>query len=314
MKFLASSLLTATVILCEVPAIAQQVFRKPTATSPQLAKVPPSIEVRSDVVFGKGGGRDLKMHVLLPSSNEASKAPVYVWIHGGGWRSGNKESGIQKVLPLVHAGFIGVTLEYRLTGEAAFPAQIHDCKCAIRFLRAHAEDWGIDPDRIAVGGASAGGHLAALVGTSSGVDALEGEGGWPEQSSRVQAVVDLYGPTDFARFVTTEGYEHHNADGSPESRLLGGGVVSENAEGIRRVNPITYVDPQDPPFLILHGSDDPVVPLNQSQALHEALQRNGVSSSLHVLPGALHGGPEFGTKPIQAMQRDFLVETLGEQE
>lgn len=269
-----------------------------------------NVEIKRDVVFGKGGGRDLKLHLVLPKERSDKPAPAFVWIHGGGWMGGNKDGGIGAVRPLVNEGFVGATIEYRLTGEAPFPAQIEDCKCAIRYLRAHAEELGIDPDQIAVGGSSAGGHLAALMGTSGGVKELEGEGGWADQPSHVQAVVDLYGPTDFELFVKTEGYESHNRDRSPESRLLGGGVVLEDPEGIRRVNPITYIDKDDPPFLIIHGSADPTVPANQSEALHEALQKAGVKSKLHIIEGAGHGGPQFGEPEIRKMQLEFLKQLL----
>ncbi|MCL4109619.1 UNVERIFIED_CONTAM: hypothetical protein GTU68_061876 [Idotea baltica] len=215
-----------------------------------------------------------------------------------------------QIVPLVRSGFVGATIEYRLTGEAPFPAQIEDCKCAIRYLRAHAEKYNIDPNRIAVGGSSAGGHLVALLGTSGSVKELEGSGGWPDQSSTVQAVVDLYGPTDFAAFVTAKGYESHNLAGSPESKLLGGGEVLPNVEGIKRVNPITYVDEADPPFLIIHGTDDKTVPLNQSEAIHNALEDAKVSSKLHVIEGAGHGGKQFREPKIRAMQANFLTALL----
>ncbi len=274
-------------------------------------QVPADLQVERDVVFGKGGGRDLKLHIVLPKIRSQEKRPAYVWIHGGGWQAGNKEGGIRQVARVAQRGFIGATIEYRLTGEAPFPAQIEDCKCAIRYLRAHAEKYHIDVERIAVGGSSAGGHLVALLGTSGGVSDLEGQGGWSEQSSAVQAVVDLYGPTDFAKFVTTPGYESHDRDGSPESKLLGGGPVSPNHEGIRRVNPITYVDAADPAFLIIHGSQDPVVPMNQSQALYDALMGAGVKAKLHIIDGAKHGGPEFAQPEIQDMIDQFLTETVG---
>ncbi|MEO1619290.1 MAG: alpha/beta hydrolase [Planctomycetota bacterium] len=269
-------------------------------------RVPDDVSIQSNIVFGKGGGRDLTMHVLSPKNRSEDPAPVFVWIHGGGWQGGRKESGIYSMVPFVRRGFVSVTIEYRLTGEASFPAQIEDCKCAIRYLRAHADKYLIDPDRIAVGGGSAGGHLAALVGTSGGVDELEGSGGWPEQSSNVQAVVDLYGPTDFELFVTAKGYEMHNRDGSPESKLLGGGTVLENKDGIRQVNPITYIDKDDPPFLIIHGSEDPTVPLNQSEALLESLEKANVDCKLHIIQGAKHGGPDFRTPKIRKMQVDFV--------
>ena len=274
------------------------------------AGAPPDVDVLRDVVFGKGGGRDLKMHIVLPKEKPKQPAPAFVWIHGGGWKGGTKEGGVRQCVPLVRRGFVGATIEYRLSGEAPFPAQIEDCKCAIRFLREHAAKYNLDPRRIAVGGSSAGGHLAALVGTSGGVKDLEGSGGWPSQSSAVQAIIDLYGPTDFQLFVTTPGYERHNADGSPESALLGGGEVLSRPDDIKRVNPITYIDPNDPPFLIIHGSQDATVPANQSTSLHEALQKAGVSSKLHVIDGAGHGGPKFAASEIQRMKTEFLERTI----
>ena len=285
-------------------------FARPTPGNANAARrgftPPDDVKVIRDVVFGKGGSRDLTMHIVLPKDESDSARPAYVWIHGGGWQNGNKEGGVRQVLPAVRDGFVGATIEYRLTGEAPFPAQIEDCKCAIRYLRAHAKKYNIDPERIAVGGSSAGGHLVALVGTSGGVKDLEGKGGWQDQSSSVQAVIDLYGPTDFQAFVTTKGYESHNRDGSPESKLLGGGVVTDNPDGIKRVNPITYIDKDDPPFLIIHGDKDPVVPLGQSQALHAALQKAGVASKLHVIEGASHGGPQFSQPEIAKMKQALL--------
>ncbi|MEW4491025.1 alpha/beta fold hydrolase [Thalassoglobus sp. JC818] len=278
---------------------------------PQAAGAPPEgVEVMRDVVFGQGGGRDLTMHIVVPKERVTSPAPVFVWVHGGGWKGGTKEGGVGQVIPLVRKGFVGATIEYRLTGEAPFPAQIEDCKCAIRYLRAHAEQYNIDPERIAVGGSSAGGHLVALMGTSGDVPELEGDGGWPNESSRVQAVVDLYGPTDFKQFVTAKGYEKHNDDGSPESLLLGGGEVLPQTEKIRRVNPITYIDENDPPFLIIHGTNDRTVPLNQSETLHAALQGANVPSKLHVIDGAGHGGPGFSDPAVQQMKLEFLSQLL----
>ena len=277
---------------------------------PATTRLPSDVTLQRDVVFGQGGNRDLKMHIVQPKEQSTTPAPAFAWIHGGGWRAGNKESGLGQIIPMVRHGFVGVTIEYRLTGEAPFPAQIEDCKCAVRFLRAHAKEYNIDPHKIAVGGSSAGGHLAALLGTSGGVKEFEGNGGWHDQSSDVQAVLDLFGPTDFELFVTTKGYEKHNNDGSPESFLLGGGEVMPNKDGIRRVNPITYVDGNDPPFLIIHGNKDSTVPPNQSTALHEALQRANVKSTLHIIDGAGHGGPQFGSPHVKEMQRTFLTDTF----
>lgn len=271
---------------------------------------PDDVNVLRDVVYGTGGGRDLTMHIVLPKEVSNTSMPAYVWIHGGGWQSGTKDGGIGQVLPLVRHGFAGATIEYRLTDESSFPAQIEDCKCAIRFLRANAKQYNIDVERIAVGGSSAGGHLVALLGTSGDVKELEGSGGWPDESSRVQAVVDLYGPTDFNAFVTTAGFEGHNRDGSPESKLLGGGDVLTMPDRIKLVNPITYVDKDDPPFLIIHGNHDRTVPLNQSESMNTALKAVNGESTLHVIEGAGHGGPEFATSAIKQIQTDFLVRTF----
>jgi acetyl esterase/lipase len=280
---------------------------KPPGDRQRIAqKAPEDVNVIRDVVFGTGGGRDLTMHLVVPKQTSETPIPAYVWIHGGGWQGGTKEGGIGQVIPIVRSGFVGATIEYRLTGEAAFPAQIEDCKCAIRFLRANAEKYNLDVDRIAVGGSSAGGHLVALLGTSGDVKELEGSGGHPNQSSRVQAVVDFYGPTDFKAFVTTAGYEGHNRAGSPESKLLGGGEVLTKSEGIKQVNPITYVDGDDPPFLIIHGDQDRTVPLNQSELMLDALQAAKVQSTLHILKDTGHGGPEFAKPEIRQMQMAFL--------
>ncbi len=275
----------------------------------QSFNVPDDVEVIRDVTFGKGGGRDLKMHIVLPKQRSKDPMPIFVWIHGGGWQGGTKEGGLAQLVHLARHGIAGATIEYRLSGEATFPAQIEDCKCAVRFLREKAGQYNIDPERFAVGGSSAGGHLAALVGTSGGVADLEGTGGWPEQSSRVQAVIDLYGPTDFAQFVKTPGYESHARPGSPESRLLGGEVL-KLSDKVQRVNPITYIDANDPPFLIIHGGKDKTVPPNQSESIFKALQKAGVESRLRMIEKAGHGGPEFATPELRELQRDFLVREL----
>lgn len=294
--------------------LTQEDFADNTATRGNAGRpgseVPSDVTILRDVVFGTGGGRELTMHLVMPKESSEHTRPAYVWIHGGGWQGGNKDGGIGQLVPFVRSGFVGATIEYRLTGESPFPAQIEDCKCAIRYLREHADKYKLDPQRIAVGGSSAGGHLAALVGTSGGVTELEGSGGWSNQPSGVQAVLDLYGPTDFELFVTATGYESHNRDGSPESKLLGGGEVLANREGIRRVNPITYIDREDPPFLIIHGDKDRTVPPNQSEALHAALKAVGVSTQLHIIEGAGHGGPEFSQPDIAKMKAEFLHQLL----
>ncbi len=244
-------------------------------------EVPEDIEFIRDVEYGMGGSRPLKLNIIRPERPPAVPMPAVVFIHGGGWRGGNKEG--LRTLGLARSGYFTVSIEYRLSSEAIFPAQIHDCKCAVRWLRAHAEEYQVDSDRIGAWGPSAGGHLSALLGTSSGVAHLEGTGGWSEFSSQVQAVVDFFGPTDFLKM----GGWHDNAD-SPES-LLVGGKIADMPEMVRMADPITYVTSDDPPFLIVHGEEDNTVPINQSELLHEALKEAGVEVEFVRVKGAGHG-------------------------
>jgi len=225
-----------------------------------------------------------------------------VWIHGGGWRGGDKGGG-RRLVPLVENGYIGVSINYRLTHEATWPAQIHDCKAAIRWIRANAHLYNFDADRIGVWGSSAGGHLAAMLGTSGGVEPLEGELGNSGYSSRVQAACDLFGPSDIARMGEQPGPDaglDHDAPNSPESRLLGG-PVQEMKEKARSASPLTYVGPDDPPFLIVHGTRDNVVPFAQSELLAKALKKAGVEVTLKPVEGAGHGlrGVEGTTEDVQ---------------
>ena len=248
--------------------------------------LPDDLEEIRDVVFGTGGDRALRLNIIRPKNPPAVPMPVVVWVHGGAWRAGSKEG--RRTIALARRGFFTVSIEYRLSQEAKFPAQIEDCKCAIRWLRAHAKQYNIDPQRIGVWGASAGGHLVALLGTSGGVEELEGNGGWADQSSRVQAVCDFFGPTDFTRMNEGGSSMDHDAPNSPESQLIGG-PVQQRKEACRKANPITYVTPDDPPFLIVHGEDDRTVPINQSELLYEALKKAGVDVTFVRVKRGGHG-------------------------
>jgi acetyl esterase/lipase len=173
---------------------------------------------------------------------------------------------------------------------ATFPAQIEDVKAAVRFLRANAKKYNLDPERFGAWGGSAGGHLVALLGTSADARDLEGDGPNKDVSSRVQAVCDFFGPTDLVKVAGNS----TNANG-PISKLLGG-LASEKKELAEKANPIAYISKKSPPFLIVHGDKDTTVPVNQGELLHEALQKAGVESTLIVLPGAGHGGPAFSAE------------------
>jgi acetyl esterase/lipase len=242
---------------------------------------PDSVVVVRNVQFGTGGGRPLHMDILRPSTRRAAQEPVLVWIHGGWWRRGASWPAPAHLASLVEQDYFVCSVEYRLSDEAKFPAQIEDVKCAIRYLRAHASRFGIDPNRIGVWGASAGGHLAALAATSGGVRELEGTGGWQDQSSRVQAAVDWYGPTDIL-----DGDAHAAADS--HGSLLIGGPVHQNAIRAAQVNPVHYLKSDCPPILIMHGSEDTAVLPSQSQLLYDALKQANVPSELVMVPGKAH--------------------------
>jgi len=238
--------------------------------------------VKHDLEYASPGAKPLLLDLYMPRIG-AELPPLVVSIHGGGWHGGDKEGtpGLQ----LTRHGFAVASINYRLTGEATFPAQIHDCKAAVRWLRRHAGLYGYRAERIGVWGASAGGHLAALLGTSSGVEDLEGSQGNREQSSSVQAVVDFFGPTDVEVWA-----RHKN---QTESNLIPG-PFSQTSEPLRRANPITFIGKSAPPFFIAHGEADTLVPVSQSKLLHEALQRAGVESTLTMVPGAGHSVQAVG--------------------
>ena len=264
--------LSLVILLAASPLDAQQraTYRR------QLANA----AIHRDLAYVENGHERQKLDLFVPK-DASGGVPVIVWIHGGGWQAGGKENCPPLRAGYVAKGYAVASINYRLSQHAVFPAQIDDCVAAIRWLKKHAGTYGLDTDRFGVWGASAGGHLAALVGT-------RGDGGRPI----VRAVCDFYGPTDFEAFVATPGYERHAATASPESRLFGG-LVSERGKLARSANPIRFVDAGDPPFLIVHGGSDPVVPLNQSELLAEALKKSGVPVELEVLEDAGHGGPAF---------------------
>jgi len=272
--------------------------------------LPDGVEEIRDVVFGKGGGRDLKLDILRPKPLPAEPMPVVVWIHGGAFRAGSK--GGRRALALAQRGYFTIAINYRLSQEAKFPALIEACKCAIRWLRAHAKDYHIDPARIGVWGSSAGGYLVAFLGTSGGVAEFEGKGGWPDQSSRVQAACDFYGPTDFTRMNEGGSHMDHDAPNSPESQLLGG-PIQDNKAACKRANPITYVTADDPPFLIVHGEADRTVPINQSEFLDATLKRAGVAVTFMRVKRGGHGfraDCEPGPQQIQQTVAEFFDKHL----
>lgn len=295
--------------LTEGTALAQQPRREGSR------RLRDTVVEHRDLEYASINGKPLLLDLYLPKG--VRNPPLLVWIHGGGWRNGDKGRG-GKLMPLgTAAGYACASINYRLSGEATFPAQIHDCKAAIRWLRAQADKYGYDARRIGVGGSSAGGHLVALLGTSGGDKDLEGKVGTHlDQSSSVQAVCDMWGPTDFLQMdahALPNARFKHNDPRSPESLMIGGPIL-ENKDKVAKANPITYIDKQDPPFLILHGSKDPLVPVHQSHLLQAGLQKNKVPVTLRVVEGAGHGGREFNAPDINAQILKFFDQHLKQEE
>ena len=240
--------------------------------------------------------------------------PLIVWVHGGGWQGGSK-SGCPAA-GMVALGYAAASVEYRFSQKAVFPAQIQDCQAALRWLRANSKKYNLDPERIGVWGGSAGGHLVALLGTAGGKKAFTPIGGNEDQSDRVQAVCDLYGPADFNTVIQQaeedKGVKNifkFNTPSDPYSRLVGVNLGSDKAK-TDSVSPVNFVSRDNPPFLILHGTKDALVPFAQSVELEAALKQQGVNVMLQRLPGSGHGGPMFDKPAVNGLVRAFFDKNL----
>ncbi|QDU27446.1 Carboxylesterase NlhH [Anatilimnocola aggregata] len=263
------------------------------------------VDVQTDVEYGKAGDRSLKLDVIKPKEASEKPRPCVVWIHGGGWQNGNKSSGHFRLTNLVASGdYVGVTVGYRLTDETAWPGQIHDCKAAVRWIRANAKTLGVDPDKIGVMGSSAGGHLVSMLGTSGDVKELEGKNGSPDNSSRVSCVVDFCGPSDF--LAINKDNPKLNDPSGPVYKLLGGPITTKE-DVAKEASPVTHVSADDPPFLILHGTDDRTVDIRQAEILHSAQQKAGTKSTFVKITGGGHG---IGGPKVEERVKTFLDKHL----
>jgi acetyl esterase/lipase len=255
------------------------------------------VQVLRDLEYVQGGHERNRLDLYLPEQ-AARPLPVILWVHGGGWVGGNKTNG-----PAFHfatKGYAVASMNYRLSQHAIFPAQIQDCKAAVRWLRANAKKYGLDADHIGAWGGSAGGHLVALLGTTAGVKEFEGTGGNQDQSSRVQAVVDWFGPTDFLTV------------GAKDTRTkLLGGDPQENKEQARKASPMTYVSKDAAPFLIMHGDQDKTVPISQSEIFAAALKKAGADATFVVIKGGKHSGAAFTSAESLKHVEDFFGKYLG---
>jgi acetyl esterase/lipase len=272
--------------------------------TPPLPTLPPGVKVVRDTLYVEGGHERNRLDLYLPEKTDGP-LPIVVWVHGGGWQAGNK---LQRcpARPLAAKGYAVASINYRLSQHATFPAQIEDCKAAIRWLRANAAKYHLDPQHVGVWGLSAGGHLVGLLGTTGGMKEFEGNGGNLDQSSRVQAVAVWCGPMDFTADM---GPDAGNAT-QGASRLIGG-PLSKNKDKARRASPITYVSRDAAPFLILHGDKDTIVPMAQSERFAEALKKAGVEVTLHVVKGGGHGDAKFQSPENMKLVEDFFAKHLG---
>ncbi len=274
---------------------------------------PKGVTVERDIQYVPDGDPAEKLDIYLPEKPADKPLPLVVAIHGGGWRGGSK-AGCYPVF-LVPQGYAVASVEYRFSQKAVFPAQIQDCQAAIRWLRANSKKYNIDPDHIGVWGDSAGGHLVALLGTSGGKKAFASIGGNDDQSDRVQAVCDWYGPTDFntvmdqAAAQSVPSVYKFNTPGDPYSNLIGA-KLGQDKEKCDAVSPIHYVSKDNPPILIMHGTKDPHVPFAQSEEFVDALQKAGVDVTLQKFPGAGHGGPAFSLPPVRELVKTFFDRNL----
>jgi acetyl esterase/lipase len=252
----------------------------------------PEVVIEKDIVYGHSDGVDLKLDLAKPPSGQGP-FPALVCIHGGAWQMGEKSAYEPVIRQLASYGYVAAAVEYRLAPAHKWPAQIEDVKCAVRYLRAHAKDLNIDPAKMGAVGDSAGGHLSLLLGLMDPKDGLEGTGGNPEQSSKVQAVANFYGPTDLRVWrLTPEADAELKKSGGKDSNtwlvdLLG--TSDRAAPVMAQMSPITYVDAGDSPIITFHGTADPLVPIEQAKLLHAALEKAGVTQKLVPMEGAGHG-------------------------
>ena len=260
----------------------------------------------TELTYASVDGTELRLDLFRPTQAKVQSFPTVIWVHGGAWRAGSKSD--VPVLAWLNHGFAIASVDYRLSPAAKFPAQVHDIKAAIRYLRASADQLNLDPNRFVIAGASAGGHLAALVGVSSGVSELEGTvGEYLEQPSDVQAIVAFYGASNL-QTILSQSTAHGLSVREPALQLLLGGQPDEVPDLARLASPVAHVDSRDPPLWLIHGDADPQMPFEQSQELNSAFQKEKLSVNLDIVPGGKHGGSEFfSTQRLSKIAAELLV-------
>lgn len=300
---LISSLCLTTALTClgTTTALAQE---KPEKAPKKAAaqKLPEGIKKLSDLTYKNANELTLKLDLYLPEKHEGT-LPIVVWVHGGGWNQGSKDRC--PAVWLATNGFAVASVQYRLSTQAQWPAQIEDCRDAIRWLRDNASQHNLAGAHLGVWGSSAGGHLVALLGT---LDAPKDE----KTSCRVQAVCDWFGPSDLLTMppnVVGKGRTEEDVAKSNGAQLLGAPVYKV-PEKAKAASAFYQVSSGDAPFLIMHGDADPQVPLEQSTRLHEQLKSAGVNSELIVIKGGGHGGTLFNSAEVQQQVLKFFNREL----
>ena len=276
-----------------------------TKASPPEEASPTKVEIvfETNLQYGTGAGEKLTLNLARPRDGEGP-FPGVVFIHGGAWQGGNKELHDAQVKELAQRGFVAATVGYRLAPKHVFPAQIEDCKCAVRWLRAHAADYKLDPERIGAVGLSAGAHLVMMLGSMDPADGLEGSGGSSEQSSKVQAVVSFAGPTDLTADLP-------EVDTDILNKFVGRSEKdAQRQKLLERASPLHYVNAGDAPMLLFQGTRDPLIPAEQAFAMATALTKAQVPGRVEILVGAEHGwGEPDLTRTMNAMYA-FLQQQL----
>lgn len=259
----------------------------------------------NDLEYARAGDVPLKLDLHLP---KADNPRVIVYVHGGAWRAGSKSD--VPIAGLLDHGFAIASVDYRLSTQARFPAQIHDIKAAIRFLRAKSGLFHLNTDKIAIIGSSAGGHLAALVGVTNGHKALEGRiGEHLDQSSDIACVVSLYGASNL-QSILSQSTEFGLKMRVPALQLLLGDVPDQVPDLAKLASPVAHLDAKDPPLLLIHGDDDPQMPPQQSQEFAKAYEAKKLPVTLIMLPGSKHGGAEFYDEARLKTMAAFLAKHL----
>jgi acetyl esterase/lipase len=265
-------------------------------------KVPDTVIFEKDIEYANPDGQHLQLNLARPKG--AGPFPVVLCIHGGGFRAGNREGYNTQIVRLAEQGYAAATVTYRLAPKYQFPAAVHDCKAAVRWLRANAKKYDLDAERVGVTGQSAGGHLAQFLGATGGVPEFEGDGGNPDQSSRVRCVVNVFGPSDF-----TKSYGK-SVDAAEVLPLFLGGDLAKARKQHVRASPLYWVTPDAAPTVCIHGTKDAYVAYDQSVELVERLQAAGVEAELVTLEGAGHGFKGADAERAEQAMLNFFAKHL----